>query len=283
MVLTGQSVGLSSLQSKFRHSRKLICAWLHSTPWDYPSGLLVALVSFLPWMVALSLSRCCATSFESSAPGLHGCFQRMKIFGSTNRWPTRWLFGQWFTQLPTMSTSSVLSVLVSIYLHNNPSRLNWLQSFDQNLHFRSITLRPVVLLVTSCFSLCFWCTQHHIIKFVNSALRFSGIHTISPSFSCLLSTHMPLDALSVTVQTQIISQLSLSIPPNTALVTWVGDLQSGPVFYILASVSTAKYVHAEPHACQRSLYIPPVRMFIVMPNLSIQFTSRCYGVAYCQA
>lgn len=111
-------------KSNFRHSRQPTCAWLHSTPWDYPSGLLVALVSFLLWMAALSLSQCCATSFESSALGLHGCSLRMKTFGSTNRSPTRWLSGQWSTQLPTMSTSSVLSILVSIYLHNNPSRLN---------------------------------------------------------------------------------------------------------------------------------------------------------------
>ena len=82
---------------KFCHSRQLIRAWLHSTLWDSRSGFLVAPGSLLPLMVALSLSQCCATSFESSAPSLHGCSPRMKTFGSTDRSPTRWLFGQWFT------------------------------------------------------------------------------------------------------------------------------------------------------------------------------------------
>ena len=81
-------------KSNFHRSRQLIRAWLHSTPWDFPYGLLVALVSLLPSMVPSSLSQCCAISLDSSAPGLHGCSPRMKTFGSTNRLPTRWLSGQ---------------------------------------------------------------------------------------------------------------------------------------------------------------------------------------------
>ena len=82
-------------KSKSCHSRQLMCAWPYSTPsWDSPSGFLVALVSLLPLMAALSLSQCCATSFESSVPSLHACSPRMKTFGFTDRSPTRWLSGQ---------------------------------------------------------------------------------------------------------------------------------------------------------------------------------------------
>ena len=143
-------------KSDFSHSRRLICAWPHSTRCNIQSGFLVALVSFLHWMVVLSLSRCCATSFESSVPSLHGCSPWMKTFGSIDRSPTRWLSGQWSIPLPTMSTLSMLSVLVSICLHITSSfRLNWLQRFERNLPFRSIIPRLVASRVISCFSSCF--------------------------------------------------------------------------------------------------------------------------------